>query len=60
MTIKTQTLWRYYEDAKAEFKTVEKKEFSHQEGLSQCSTRKGCFALGKIVTFIKLIEEDAN
>ncbi len=60
MKIKTETLWSYYEDAKAEFQTVEKKEYSHLEGLSQCSTRKGCFALGKIVTFIKLIEEDAN
>ena len=60
MKIKTETLWSYYEDAKAEFESVEKKEFSHLEGLSQCSTRKGCFALGKIVTFIKLIEEGAK
>jgi|TARA_B110000483_G_scaffold180440_1_gene213366 hypothetical protein len=60
MTIKTQTLWRYYEDAKAEFKSVEKKEFSHLEGLSQCNTKKGIYFLGQIVTFIKLIEEDAN
>jgi|21_taG_2_1085346.scaffolds.fasta_scaffold27266_5 hypothetical protein len=60
MRIKTETLWSYYEDAKAEFKSLEKKEFSHQYGLSQCSTRKGCFAYGKIITFIKLIEDDAN
>ena len=58
--IKTETLWSYYEDAKAEFESVEEREFSHLEGLSQCATRKGCFAYGKIVTFIKLIEEGSN
>tara|TARA_Y100000401_G_C8221799_1_gene173692 strand:- start:130 stop:309 length:180 start_codon:yes stop_codon:yes gene_type:complete len=58
MQIKNQTLWKNYEEAKAEFLSVEKKVFSHQEGLSQCKTRKGCFAYGKILTWIKLIEED--